>query len=152
MNQLWIRSAVLGAALLTAPIFAPAQEAQNIGKAAYETYCAGCHGISGKGNGPDAKRLTKPPTDLTQLQKRNGGRFSSDYLFNIIDGREDVAAHGPRAMPVWGKVFKEQDTAVAPCEGNKCFYSKFWRGRILAIITYIRTLQDKHAYGGARDW
>jgi mono/diheme cytochrome c family protein len=66
MNQLWIRSAVLRAALLTAPIFAPAQEARNIGKAAYEAYCAGCHG-----NGPDAKSLTKPPADLTQLQKRN---------------------------------------------------------------------------------
>jgi mono/diheme cytochrome c family protein len=152
MNQICTRSAVPGAALLAAPISAPAQETQNVGKAAYETYCAGCHGISGKGNGPDAEWLTKPPADLTQLQKRNGGRFSSDYLFNIIDGRQDVAAHGPREMPVWGKIFKEQDTAAAPCEGNKCFYSKFWRGRILAIITYIRTLQDNRAHSGARDW
>jgi hypothetical protein len=165
MKQLCMGSAVLCAVLTTTFCFAHAQEAQSIGKAAYETYCAGCHGISGKGDGPHANSLTKPPADLTQIQNRNGGRFPSRELFDIIDGREEVAAHGTREMPVWAKIFKQQETEAPPCQGNECFYTKaspcqdnecfykrFWRGRILAIITYIQTLQERPRTGGYRDW
>jgi mono/diheme cytochrome c family protein len=146
-------SVVLFAALTTAPIFAHAQEAENIGKVQYETYCATCHGVNGNGDGPTAKWLTKPPADLTQIQKRNGGRFPTKKVFDIIDGRAEVAAHGPREMPVWGKIFKQEDTSVAPCKADECFYSEFWRGRILALIRYIRTLQEGYPpAGGTRDW
>jgi mono/diheme cytochrome c family protein len=134
--------ATFGAVLTAAPIFARAQEVKDIGKAEFKKYCAGCHGIDGKGDGPFAKRLKKKPADLTQIRAQNSGRFPVNKLFNIIDGREQVAAHGPRVMPVWGKIFKERDISVAPCKGDQCFYSKFWRGRILAIIEYIETLQE----------
>lgn len=153
MKQLWLEFAVLGAALITAPVLLHAQGAKDIGKVQYETYCAGCHGINGKGDGPLGKWLRKPPpADLTQIQKRNGGRFPSKKLFDIIDGRGDVAAHGPRDMPVWGKIFREQDTAVPPCKTDECFYSKFWRGRILALMAYIRTLQEGYPASGDRNW
>jgi len=68
-------------------------------------------------------------------------------------------------MPVWAKIFKQQEMEAPPCQGNECFYTKappcqdnecfytrFWRGRILAIITYIQTLQEKPRTGGYRDW
>jgi mono/diheme cytochrome c family protein len=152
MRPLSTGSVVLFATLTIAPVFAHAQEAQSTGKVAYETYCASCHGISGKGDGPLGKSLKKPPADLTQLQSRNGGKFPSSEVFDIIDGREDVAAHGPRTMPVWAKVFKEQESEAPPCEDNECFYTKFWRGRIIAIIAYIRTLQEDPRSGGYREW
>jgi mono/diheme cytochrome c family protein len=146
--------ATFGAVLTATPIFARAQDAKDIGKAEYEKYCADCHGISGKGNGPRAESLAQVPTDLTKIQRRNGGVFPSNKLLDIIDGREYVAAHGPRDMPVWGRLFKEQDTTHPPCEGNECFYSKFWRGRILAIVTYIQSLQVDLAKSpiGDRSW
>jgi hypothetical protein len=121
MKQLCMGSAVLCAVLTTTFCFAHAQEAQSIGKAAYETYCAGCHGISGKGDGPHANSLTKPPADLTQIQNRNGGRFPSRELFDIIDGREEVAAHGTREMPVWAKIFKQQETEAPPLPRQRMF-------------------------------
>jgi mono/diheme cytochrome c family protein len=165
MKPLWLGTALLSAALTAASCLALAQETQNIGKTAYETYCAGCHGISGKGDGPRANSLTKPPADLTQIRNKNGGRFPSSELFDIIDGREEVAAHGPRDMPVWAKIFKRQEMETPPCKGNvcyyqkaspcqdvECFYTRFWRGRILAIITYIQALQEKPRTGGYRDW
>jgi mono/diheme cytochrome c family protein len=155
----------LSAVLIAAPNLAHAQDecaeltkppklahAKDIGKVQYEAYCAGCHGISGKGDGPLRKCLTKPPADLSQLQTRNGGQFPTTGLFDIIDGREEVAAHGPRDMPVWGKTFKKEDTTEVTCETDECFYSKFWRGRILALINYIRTLQVVSPISGDREW
>jgi mono/diheme cytochrome c family protein len=45
------------------------------GSEMYREYCAACHGVSGKGNGPAAPALKTTPTDLTQLAARNGGVF-----------------------------------------------------------------------------
>ncbi len=41
----------------------PAQIAN--GRQIYEQNCAGCHGLSGKGDGPEAARLSPKPADLT---------------------------------------------------------------------------------------
>jgi mono/diheme cytochrome c family protein len=35
-----------------------------LGKASYELYCVGCHGVEGDGNGPAAKRLNPKPRDF----------------------------------------------------------------------------------------
>lgn len=35
----------------------------------YTTWCASCHGTSGKGDGPAASDLKTKPTDLTMLAK-----------------------------------------------------------------------------------
>jgi mono/diheme cytochrome c family protein len=37
------------------------------GKALYQANCTSCHGLSGKGNGPDAGELSIQPTDFTDL-------------------------------------------------------------------------------------
>ena len=39
------------------------------GKEMFTEYCAPCHGVDGKGNGPAASAMKIPPTDLTQLAK-----------------------------------------------------------------------------------
>jgi mono/diheme cytochrome c family protein len=143
--------ASLGAVLTAALNLAHAQDAdaKDIGKALYNAYCASCHGISGKGDGPLSSSLAKPPADLTRLKNRYGGYFPSNKIFDIIDGRKDVAAHGSREMPVWGEVFKKDDTSTAPCNTDECFYGKFWRGRILALMNYLRTLQVSYPAGSA---
>lgn len=75
------------------------------GKEMFASYCASCHGASGKGDGPAAAALKSPPSDLTLLAKRNSGKFPYDHVVSILQGRATVTAHGNRDMPVWGPVF-----------------------------------------------
>jgi mono/diheme cytochrome c family protein len=104
-------------------------EDTDLGKVAYESNCAACHGQSGKGNGPVSVELRTTPTDLTLIAKRNGGVFPADVLYRIIDGRKTIRAHGTYEMPVWGFVFLRSDSEDAA------------RNRILAIIAYLRSIQ-----------
>lgn len=71
----------------------------------YRAYCAVCHGVDGKGDGPAADALKTPPTDLTTLAERNGGSYPSDRVSSAIQGDVRLVAHGSRDMPVWGKLF-----------------------------------------------
>jgi len=75
------------------------------GSEMYKTYCAVCHGIDGKGNGPAAEALKVPPTDLTTMATRNGGKYPAPKVAAIIHGEEVLAAHGTKDMPIWGKLF-----------------------------------------------
>lgn len=38
-------------------------------------YCASCHGVDAKGEGPVAKSLNVKPSDLTRIAARSGGKF-----------------------------------------------------------------------------
>jgi hypothetical protein len=42
------------------------------GRILYLTYCQGCHGLGGRGDGPAAASLRTPPPDLTRLWQRYG--------------------------------------------------------------------------------
>ena len=48
-----------------------------------------------------------PPTDLTHITQRHGGRFPVAEIAAYIDGRTVVLAHGSREMPIWGERFGE---------------------------------------------
>ena len=65
--------------------------------------CASCHGAQARGDGPVAPLLDTPPSDLTRIAQRNGGRFTADTVQRFIDGREARRAHGRKDMPVWGR-------------------------------------------------
>jgi mono/diheme cytochrome c family protein len=69
----------------------------------YTAYCAVCHGIDGKGGGPAAKVLKVPPSDLTILARRNGGKYPSDHVTTAIRGDVHLPASGSREMPAWGR-------------------------------------------------
>ena len=71
----------------------------------YTAYCAVCHGVDGKGNGPAAEALKVRPSDLTALAKKNGGKYPSDHVTTAIRGDLRLAAHGTKEMPVWGDLF-----------------------------------------------
>jgi mono/diheme cytochrome c family protein len=140
MKQLYMGTAVLGAALVAAPVLGHAQDV-DIGKREYVNRCAVCHGEGGKGDGPLSALLKIPAPDLTKIQENNRGVFPFDRLYGVIDGREAVAAHGPREMPVWGT-----ESAVDLATGfrvNPKELESYVRGRIIALIGYIYTLQAK---------
>ena len=113
-------------------------EEDTIGSDEYRISCLNCHGVGGRGDGPLAKFLTLKPTDLTSLAKNNGGEYPYLRVFLMIDGREDVAAHGDRSMPVWGNRYrKDAETEYGPFGGEQVVH-----GRILELVYYIHSLQQ----------
>lgn len=99
----------------------------------FRTYCASCHGVTARGNGPMAEELRRTPPDLTKYTARNGGVFPSERLRQIIDGR-GLAAHGTREMPVWGDAF-----TGAP--GGRSAAAA--RARIDSIVGYLEAIQQR---------
>jgi mono/diheme cytochrome c family protein len=93
-----------------------AEEQNEGGRSMYQTYCTGCHGSSGRGDGPAAKTLPVRPADHTRVEMK---KHSDQYLFDIISrGGASVGKSG--LMPAWGAVIKEP--------------------QILEIVGYIRGL------------
>lgn len=73
------------------------------GKQLYERFCASCHGVTGRGDGPVAGSLGVEVPDLTLAARRAGDRYPRERILRIIDGRHIIGAHGSRTMPVWGE-------------------------------------------------
>ena len=70
------------------------------GRVLYLCNCASFHGVKGDGQAPVAAQLQTPPADLRLLSLRYGNPLPEDQIARFIDGRADIAAHGPRDMPV----------------------------------------------------
>ena len=113
---------------------APADAGAEGGRSLFKTYCASCHGVTAKGDGPLADQLRFHPPDLTLLAKRSNGKFDSAKVEKIIDGRDQVKGHGGPDMPVWGDAFK------GASEG---YSEKAVKERIKAIVDYLETIQVK---------
>jgi len=77
------------------------------GSEMYAVYCASCHGVAGKGDGPAAYSLKTPPGDLTKLSASHNGKFPEAAVRSAIRGDANAlpGSHGSKDMPVWGKVF-----------------------------------------------
>ena len=120
------------------PTLARAQEMEVItgGEIEYQNYCAVCHGVDGRGHGIMAKFLTVQTSDLTQLAKKNAGRFPFWQVYRTIDGREEVRGHGTRDMPVWGARFR------ADAKGNDAGSRSQIAGRILSLVFYLQHIQE----------
>ncbi|HEX9743087.1 MAG TPA: cytochrome c [Nitrospiraceae bacterium] len=50
--------------VVTASSWVTAQGRTARGQVLYDEHCARCHGLTGKGDGPDAARLTVPPANF----------------------------------------------------------------------------------------
>jgi len=136
-----LKSTWIASALTVLSVAAFAQTAKvDMGKREYDTKCANCHGVTGKGQGPFAEFLKKSPPDLTALAKANGGILPMDRLYQSIRGN-NVPAHGARDMPIWGR---EYSLEAANYYGDTPYDSEAYvRARVLALLEYINRLQAK---------
>jgi hypothetical protein len=139
--------ALIGATLAFAPRTALAEDGDP-GEIEYMSNCATCHGLNGKGDGPYLKFLMVseyvPPSlpNLTVLAKNNDGIFPSDRVYEVIDGRAEVRAHGPRLMPIWGVEYSKEAAeyyrSVFRVNDAESFVSK----RIGSLVAYIQSIQE----------
>ena len=107
------------------------------GKELFRVYCTACHGASGRGDGPLAANMKRPPPDLTRFAIRNGGGiFSTTLITRIIDGRTKVPGHGGPDMPVWGDAFKASRSG---------FSEESVKERIDRLAEYIHEIQQRPA-------
>jgi mono/diheme cytochrome c family protein len=138
MQTASILAFLLGVSLLSAQEPAPkinkvgaAPTSPASGKEMYRSYCASCHGADGKGNGPAASAFKMPPSDLTTLAKKNGGKYPSLQVMNSIkDGGN--GGHGSKEMPVWGPILSSV-SADPGVVGQ----------RVSNLVSYIQSIQVK---------
>ena len=118
-------------------------QAISLGEFEYRNSCVQCHGASGKGDGWLGEFLNTAPSDLTVLQKNNGGIFPVNQLYKMIDGTEEVRIHGPREMPTWGYRFFSRNWNDEEANWTDEDNREYARTRILALIEYLSTIQAK---------
>ena len=87
------------------------------GAALYTRFCTGCHGVRGKGDGPNAASLPVPPAKHASREAMSAR--SDDALFDTISGGGAIMNRSPR-MPAYG-------TTLSP-------------DQIRALVRHIRSL------------
>jgi mono/diheme cytochrome c family protein len=95
----------------------------------FNQYCAPCHGITGKGDGPAAAALKVAPADLTLIQQA-GEKFPFYRVQTKIDGEKAVTAHGTSKMPVWGTIFRRTSGELQK------------QGDVYSLVKYIESIQQ----------
>lgn len=97
---------ILGSCADKAPKHSLAAQAER-GEVLFKEHCASCHGENKDMAIVDTLSVTPP--DLTLIKARRGAaNFPLVEMARMIDGRNLVKIHGPRAMPVWGEIFAGQ--------------------------------------------
>jgi len=104
------------------------------GSELYGQFCASCHGPTARGDGPVAKSLTVPVPDLTLIAARQGGKFPTERVEKTIDGRYVIAAHGTRAMPIWGEGLSRTEIGNPDAE-------RATQTIIAKLVEYVRSVQ-----------
>jgi mono/diheme cytochrome c family protein len=99
----------------------------------FHNYCATCHGMAGKGNGPAALALKTPPADLTVLAKDNNGKFPDLKVQYILENGTALSAHGSKDMPIWGPIFRNMGPDYVG------------RLRKVNLTDYLKSIQEKQA-------
>lgn len=89
------------------------------GKKYYMTYCSGCHGEGGKGDGPAAVSLPIKPANHTDGAVMN--ELSDQFLLDIISKGGSAVGKSP-FMPPWGGQLREK--------------------QIRDVIAYVRSLAN----------
>jgi mono/diheme cytochrome c family protein len=156
-GELWAIAATAVVAGLS--VAAPARATQHdqavaLGQKLYTQYCASCHGAAGKGDGAAGAKLDPKPTDLTQIAKKNGGKFPFYETMLLISGRDPQGqdqdtdlpglagvpkAHGDPKMPVWGEVFSREELS----KGTSLDLQMQTTGKIMLITEYLQSIQAK---------
>jgi len=103
------------------------------GKQMFKSYCAPCHGTDGKGAGPVAPGLQKPPADLTEFARTNRGRFPELHVANVLESGVPAPRNHSSQMPVWGPVFV-RITHLSPNDKDL---------RVLNLMRYLESIQAR---------
>jgi mono/diheme cytochrome c family protein len=104
-------------AVVVTSSLALAQGSPAKGKDLFAKHCAGCHGPTGKGDGPAAAALTPKPKDLTD--KAYAAGLKDQYLFDLIQKGGAAVGKSPLIPP---------------------FGSKLKDGEIRDVIAFVRSL------------
>lgn len=133
-----VSGAAMVVAILLAPEFAHAdsrlkERILGEGRVDYQVHCAACHGASGKGDGPMARLLIKPPTDLTGIAARNGGLFPFWRMFDIIAGNAPVVGHDTFQMPQFWSRFRSDEGRLGYSDAHV---------RVLMLTHYLESIQS----------
>ena len=140
---LLVQVTMVGAFLASASLARAADDpAIAQGQKLYTEYCASCHGADAKG--------TAKGSDLTQIAKKNGGKFPFYDVMLQISGRkptgqnEDTSLpgsstkpHGDGKMPSWGQIFAKQEGSTA------LDLQLQTTGKIMVITEYLQSIQAK---------
>ena len=89
------------------------------GKKFYVTYCSGCHGETGKGDGPAAASLPVKPANHNDGAAMN--QLPDKLLFEVISKGGEAVGKSP-FMPGWGNQLREK--------------------QIRDVIAYVRSLAN----------
>ena len=120
---------------------AMADEALEQGREDFAALCTPCHGVDGRGGGPQAAKLRKKPADLTAITARYG-RFPEDRIFETIAGIDMPEGHGTRDMPAWGDVFVSEDIGGSTDLGAAEKAADDASRRIAGLVRYIASIQQ----------
>ncbi len=128
---------LLGALSLSLAAGALQAQDEPAGKEEFMVACAVCHGESAMGNGPFSSMMNAEVPGLTGLAAANDGVFPYLKVFQIVDGRTGMRAHGS-PMPIWGDRFS------ASANGDYGPYRAeiIARGRIAVLVDYIESIQE----------
>ena len=96
---------------------APLPQTGGRGRILYETHCAICHGVAGKGDGAGAKVIRQSMRDFSNPVAMRGAE--DRFLFEIIKKGSSQFGRS-NAMPSWGMKLSDEE--------------------IRAVVAHIRTL------------
>jgi mono/diheme cytochrome c family protein len=118
-------------------VYHPAgEEHPTSGKQDFDNHCAPCHGLNGKGHGPELNVLPDiHPSDLTKISLKNGGVFPRQEVEDMVDGRKTIPSHKRFDMPFWGVNFQEEGKEFTPESEAKA------KARIDALVAYVESFQ-----------
>jgi len=134
-------SKTVAAAVLAATTALPATaQDMGYGKSLFKDNCAVCHGMVGAGDGPVADLFAQRPGNLTELSKANNGAFPFSEVYQSINGRRDITAHGNSEMPIWGDLFLQDALPATVHPGVSA--EDVVQGRILALTYYLQSIQE----------
>jgi mono/diheme cytochrome c family protein len=102
----------------------------------FATYCAGCHGTGGRGDGELARTLDRRPADLTRLAR--GGTFPTTKVMAKIWGYTGGRG-GAAVMPAFGPLL---DSDLVPYDGGDGIMSPT-PIRLVQIAEHLKTLQAR---------
>jgi mono/diheme cytochrome c family protein len=108
----------------------------NAGEQMYTTYCASCHGVDGRGQGPAAAALKTKPADLSALSKNNNGKYPASHVASVLEFGSKISAHGSKEMPVWGQTLANLNPGAASTQEATTY-------RVNQLVSYLETLQVK---------